>query len=463
MSPPDVGLLPLYVRFYDEVLPDLLGQLEPFLERVRSSLEAGGLRLLAAPVGRTREDFARAVEHFEGAGADAILTLHLAYSPSLESADVLAATPLPVILLDTTPDREFGPGTDPGRLLFNHGVHGLQDLASVLRRKGKPYRVVAGHLDDPELVPRCARFVRAARAARAMHRMRALRIGGVFPGMGDFAVDDAVLREKLGIAVENIIPSALAGDIAGVQPSAVAAEMDADRERYRVCCPPEVHERSVRVGLGLRRFLERGPFGAFSLNFLSFQDSDGPVSTVPFLECCQAMARGIGYAGEGDVLTASLVGALARGFGAATFTEIFCADWAGQSLFLSHMGELNPAQTADVPVLYEKEFPFTPARNPATLAGAPRPGPATFVNLAPGPGGSFHLIAAPVEVLADGTHPDLPRWVRGWIRPPAPLERFLEDYSHLGGTHHAALVPGHHGEALAALATFLKIDFHLLA
>jgi L-arabinose isomerase len=80
------------------------------------------------------------------------------------------------------------------------------------------------------------------------------------------------------------------------------------------------------------------------------------------------------------------------------------------------------------------------------------------VNLAPGPNDSFRLITAPVEVLADGTHPDLNRWVRGWIRPALPLARFLEEFSHLGGTHHSALVFGDHVEALAAFSALLKIE-----
>jgi L-arabinose isomerase len=268
-------------------------------------------------------------------------------------------------------------------------------------------------------------------------------------------VSDDVLRKVFGITVENIEPAGLAG---AVSESDVAGEIAADHQRFRVECSEEVHARSVRVGLGLRQCLERGNFGAFSLNFLAFKDSTGPVNTVPFLECCKAMARGLGYAGEGDVLTAALVGALSQGFGATTFTEIFCADWAGQSLFLSHMGEMNPAVAATQPLLYEKEYPFTPALNPATLACAPRPGRATLVNLSPGPNDTFRLITAPVEVLSDGTHPDLNHWVRGWIRPALPVAQFLEEFSHLGGTHHSALMFGDHVTALAAFAAFLKIE-----
>lgn len=483
MKNPKVGLLPLYLKFYDDVLPDLAAQVAPFVQRVQEHLNRGGLEVIVAPIGRTRPDFASAVERFETEGVDAIITLHLAYSPSLESAEVLANTSLPIVMLDTTPDRDFGGHADPMRLLENHGVHGVQDLACMLRRLGKPYRVVAGHLDDPSVVAQCVEAVRgrwcpafrrpaaqnrlkaghqqaafAEQAAQRLRSMRVLRIGGMFPGMGDFAVSDDVLHKVLGITVENIEPAGLADAINTVSEDAVAAEIAADRKQFRVECDEAVHAHSVRVGLGLRQFLDAGGFGAFSMNFLAFKDSTGPVNTVPFLECCKAMARGLGYAGEGDALTAALVGALSQGFGATTFTEVFCADWAGQSLFLSHMGEINPAVAAAQPLLYEKEYPFSPALNPATLACAPRPGPATLVNLAPGPDDTFRLITAPVEVLADGTHPDLKQWVRGWIRPALPLARFLEEFSHLGGTHHSALVFGDHVEALAAFAAFLKIE-----
>ena len=168
-----------------------------------------------------------------------------------------------VVMFDTTPDRDFGRHVDPLRLLPNHGIHGVQDLASVLRQRGKAYRVVAGHLDDADTLPRCVTALRAARAARCFQTMRVLRVGDRFAGMGDFAVPDGAL----GITVETIQPADLAADAVAVSDGDVAAEMAADRERYRVDCPEETHARSVRLGLGLRRYLERGRFGAFSMNF----------------------------------------------------------------------------------------------------------------------------------------------------------------------------------------------------
>ena len=162
----------------------------------------------------------------------------------------------------------------------------------------------------------------------------------------------------------------------------------------------------------------------------------------------------IASAREGDVLTAALVGALNRAFGRTTFTEIFCPDWAGNALFLSHMGEINPEVVGGPARLCERPFPFTKAQRPAIVTGAPRPGPATLVNLSPGPDDTFRLLIVPVEVLADTANPAMRGIVRGWIRPSGPVPQFLERYSELGGTHHSALVLGHHTEALTAFAEY---------
>jgi len=454
---PKAALLPLYLELYDQCVPDARKAFDPFMANVAAGLAARGIDVQRCPVCRLEAEFRAAVEQLD-ANVDLIITLHLAYSPSLESVDVLADSPLPLLLLDTTPDADFGLDVDPKLIMHNHGIHGVQDLACMLRRRSRRFAIVAGHWEQSNVLDRAAGIARAAYAARRFRTTRALRIGESFRSMGDFSVDEQTFRDALGISVTQVRPDELAPHVEHVTDAMVNDEMAADRERFLCVAGDDVHRRSLRLGLGLRRFIDDGAFTAFSMNFLSFMASDGPVSTVPFLEASKAMARGIGYAGEGDVLTASLVGALLAGFGRATFTEIFCPDWRGKALFLSHMGEFNPAIAAGKPVLREKPFPYTPAQNPAFITCAPQPGPATFVNLAPGPGSSFRLIIAPVDVLADARHPAMQESIRGWIRPRGGVARFLEEFSRLGGTHHSALVLGEQAEAIEAFARFAGLE-----
>jgi L-arabinose isomerase len=457
MSRARIGLLPLYLKLYDDVMPQIRETFDPFLGRVCSGLTGRGIAVTQAPVCRTAPEIGAAVERIAREGADLLVTLHLAYSPSLEALDALLAVRMPVVMLDTTMHAAFGPDTAPDRIMHNHGIHGVQDLASMLRRRGRPYRVVAGHLDDTSVLDRVAGLARAATAASLLRSMRVLRIGESFRGMGDFAVDERVLTERLGIVVDQADSAALEPHVLAVTEDEVEAETARDRAAFVVEAPAEVHRRSARVGLGLRRLLEEREYGAFSVNFLAFDTPGGPVDTVPFLEISKALSRGLGYAGEGDVLTASLVGALNAAFGKGNFVEMFCPDWQGGAVFLSHMGEFNPACAAATPRLIEKDFPWTPARNPAVLVAAPAPGPAILVNLAPGPGDMFGLVVAPVTILGDTTNDAMHDAIRGWMRPAIPLGAFLEQYSELGGTHHCAMVHGGSVEALAAFAEYARI------
>ncbi len=56
------------------------------------------------------------------------------------------------------------------------------------------------------------------------------------------------------------------------------------------------------------------------------------------------------------------------------------------------MGEISPAVTGAAPRVFEKPLPFMGGYSPAVLTCAAKPGPAVFVNLAPGPEDTFSLI-----------------------------------------------------------------------
>jgi L-arabinose isomerase len=457
-----IGLLPLYLKLYDDLMPERRAEFDPFLAEIAAGFRQLGIEVIECRVCRVQSEFEQAVDHLESAAVDLIVTVHLAYSPSLESIEALTGTELPILMLDTTMDRDFGKDVDAARIMYNHGIHGVQDLACMLRRLGKPFQIVAGHLASSEVLARAADIARGAYAAQCLAYSRTLRLGPAFVGMGDFAVDEDVLESELGITVDELSRQDLERAARAISAAAIKTEMADDLRRFAADLTPTVHRRSVRTGLGLRALLESGGYSAFSMNFLAFDSAKGPANVVPFLEASKAMSRGIGYAGEGDVLTASLVGALGSAFGRTTFTEIFCPEWQGNSLFLSHMGEINPEVIAGTPALLEKPYPFSAALNPAMICGAPAAGRGILVNLAPGPDNRFGLIAARVEILGDSDNPSLHGSVRGWIRPDCDLAAFLEKYSRNGGTHHSALVLGDRLEGITAFAEFVGLECVIL-
>jgi L-arabinose isomerase len=439
---PKIGLLPLYIELYDRTLPELRPKVESFLARIAEELRIRGLDVVSQPVCRVRNEFEGALDTFEKAHVDALVSLHLAYSPSLESVDLLATCPCPLIVLDTTPAYSFGPSQDPQELLYNHGIHGVQDLCSMLLRRRKKFFIEAGHWEKSDVLDRVVSCVRASQLASRMRKSRVGLIGRPFEGMGDFAVPQEQLRHMIGMEIIPARPSELAELVQGLKPAAIEEEIRRDHETCIVDgVTSDSHFRTTQTSLAVRTWVDLNRLSAFTFNFMEVDQESG-LPTVPFLEASKAMARGIGYAGEGDVLTAAMVGALASVFPDTTFTEMFCPDWESQRIFLSHMGEMNPRIAAGRLTLKTKPFPFTNVSAPVAPAGRFRGGDAALVNLAPQGDDSFSLIAAPVTMLNFPQADSFEDAVRGWFRPHTSVPDFLEEYSRHGGTHHLALVYG---------------------
>lgn len=458
-----IGLLPFYLELYDRISsPEKRKPLEAFYVSMASALRQRGVDVVETKICRLKPEFATAIKKFETEKVDAIVTLHLAYSPSLESAEILARTALPIIVLDTTPDYDFSPSQSPGQIMFNHGIHGVQDMCNLLIRNGKPFVIEAGHWKKSDVLARVISRARAARIASALRRSRVGQIGKPFAGMGDFSVPADALKQ-LGIQTVAADCRQLSRIARNIPADEIKAEMLANLKQFSTHKNIEkAHERSVRTGLAVRKWIKDKKLTGFTVNFLEVDRASG-LSTVPFLEASLGMARGIGYAGEGDVLTAALVGALASVYPDTTFTEMFCPDWKGNTIFLSHMGEVNADLLSGKPALIEYPFVFGKADNPVKPAGCLRGGKAVFVNLAPLAGNRFRLILAPVTMQTVRGRDRMETTIHGWFRPSLPVADFLAAYSRAGGTHHAALVYGHAMHEIAGFGALIGWETIVLA
>ena len=97
-----IGLLPFYLMLYDETCQFMRPKVESFNDIIKDKLSDMGFEVICAPICRIKPEFDSAVESLENSGAVVIITLHLAYSQSLESIDALINTRLPILVLDTT-------------------------------------------------------------------------------------------------------------------------------------------------------------------------------------------------------------------------------------------------------------------------------------------------------------------------------------------------------------------------
>ncbi len=452
-----IGLLPLYVKLYDEVLPQMRERLEGFYEEIAALFEERNVQVVRAPFCRLKAEFGQTIQEFEVQNVDAVVTLHMAYSPSLESIDALAETPLPIVVLDTTQTLEFTGEQNPDEISYCHGIHGVMDMCSMLTRRGKDYAIAAGHYLESDCVERVCGYVRAAKAARSLQGIRVGLVGGAFEGMGDFTVPYEELAQRFGIQVLPQSREILSACRDTVTDAQVEAELVQHKEQFDFDSGVDLEEyrQSVRACLTLRNCLEKEKLDAFSVNFTQVGEPSG-LDTMPFIECCKAMKRGIGYAGEGDALTAAFVGALLRGWSDTNFVEIFCPDWKNNLLFLSHMGEVNYRVTATKPQVCRAGVNYTPGPYPYMGYTRMKAGQGVYVNISRGQE-DYKLTLASAEMI-EQAQDNFTASMRGWMKPQVTTARFLEALSENGATHHSIFVYGAKLEELVYFGRLLGLE-----
>ncbi len=451
-----IGLLPLFIELYDRISKNVYRpRLEPFCEELAAMFEKEGIEVVKSDFCCIKSEFEKAVSNFENEEADAIVTVHMAYSPSLESIESFLKTDLPIIVMDTTITPEYSEEYHDGYITFNHGIHGVMDMCSMLKRNKKPYAIAAGHYADSDIVKRVCGFIKAAKAANVLSKTKVARVGGSFEGMGDFLIPNDEMKERFGIEVNEISPESLAKLRETVTEEEVKAEIDDNASKYDFAddIVMKEYEEYVKSCLTMRKCLEKGSYNAFTVNFL---DVSG-IGAMPFMEACKGMERGIGYAGEGDALTAAFTGAFMSAYKETCFVEIFCPDWKNDMLLLSHMGEINFGIAKNKPVIHRTKGNSTNGTQPYRGFACMKAGSGVYVNISRD-SDDFQLLVCEAEIV--DREPDLFKTAeRGWLKPKSySTAEFLEKHSKHGATHHSIFIYGATVEEIEYFGKLLNMN-----
>jgi len=459
---PKVGLLALTLELYETLVPELRASREAWLRRsVLPALAPHADVLFDTAVFR-REDIEGAVTRFEASGVDALLVILLTYSPSQLTLPAFQRTRLPIVIWNTQELLAVDKSFTAAAMIDNHGVHGTQDLANVLTRAGVRFHYVTSPANDPQGLAELGDFFSAAAAVRRLRSTRIGMLGYPFPGMGDFAVDTTHLAATLGCSWLNLTVEDYIKRSAAASASEVAKLVAEYRSSYDVAT--EVTDADLdataRAELAIRGAVKDHRLDALTYQFMALGD-DERTSTLPFVAASRLMADGVGFGGEGDLIAAAATAFFNWLKPPASFTEIFTVDFAGESLFMSHMGEANVAMARrdrKVP-LVARPTPITRTRDrQLALVTSFELGPATFAALTLGPGGKWRLIAAPVAIEDFGPLPGfcVPHFK---LKPAGSVREFLTAYAKAGGPHHNAVCFGDARRRLRMAAELIGADF----
>jgi L-arabinose isomerase len=459
---PKVGVLALTLEFYERSGPQTREGREKFVrERLLPALDDVADVRFEGAVFR-REDVERTVAKLEADGAEVLLVILLTYSTSLSTAPMLQTTRLPIVVWNTQELFAVDGSYGSKELTANHGVHGTFDLCNVLVRAGVPFDYVTSHVDDPDAVTQLGRRLRTAAGVQKLRQMRLGLMGYPFPGMGDFGLDTTHLAMTLGCAWEALSVADFNRRAAAVGEADSASLVATYREEYELA--PDVTEEDLRAAaraeVALRSLVDEYRLDAYSYQFLTFGDHP-ETETLPFVAASRLLADGIGFGGEGDLISAAFSALLNYLQPPATFSEIFTIDFAGNAALLSHMGEANVAMArSDRKVRLvgrDRSLVPTTARQ-LNLTVSYEPGPATMAALTLVEGGRWRIIASLVDLL------DFPA-IEGLnvpnakIAPKGDIREFLTAYATAGGPHHLGLCRGDARDLLSVLAKSLSADY----
>ena len=348
---------------------------------------------------------------------------------------------------------------------LNQAAHGDREFGYICSRLRLDRKVVVGHWQDKDALKSIGVWTRAAMAANDARSLKVARFGD---NMRDVAVTEGnkvSAQYRLDYQVQGYGVGDLASEVSKVSDKQIAALVKEYGEDYKasakVLSSPAIKE-AARIEIGIRKFLEKGGFKAFTT---TFEDLHGLVQ-LPGLAVQRLMADGYGFGAEGDWKTAALLRSMkvmAQGLkGGTSFMEDYTYHLDPKNMVAlgAHMLEVCPSIAEGKPILEVHPLGIGGKDDPARLVFKTKPGKAlagSLVEL----GDRFRLIVNTMEVIECPPMPKLPVASVLW-KPMPDLKTAATAWIYAGGAHHTSFTQALTTEHMADFAMMTGTEFILI-
>ncbi len=272
---------------------------------------------------------------------------------------------------------------------LHQSAHGDREYGYINARLNKQNQIVAGHWSKQEVKQQIADWMDVAAAYHESFQIKVARFGDNMRHVAVTEGDKIEAQIQLGWTVDYFGIGDLVNYVNAVEETEVDALFaeyltlyDVDYGSYSA----EEWEQSVKVQaryeIAIKRFLDEGGYNAFTTNF---EDLHG-MKQLPGLAVQRLMAKGYGFAGEGDWKTAALDRLLKvmSHHQSTGFMEDYTYEMtAGQEAVLqSHMLEVDPALAHTKPVIVVSPLGIGNREDPARLVFDGKAGDGVVVSIA---------------------------------------------------------------------------------
>jgi len=456
---PKIGLLGLMHGLYDKSQPDLPAQQETFARGLANRLsDVADVDFPGAA--KDRALIEKYVKSFNEKEYDGIMVVNLLYSPGMRVVQAMQKNTLPLLLANVQPLPKVTREWNWRLLTTNQGIHGIQDTANMIVRAGIRPTIIT---EDWESGAFQSFFEDWALAASALQRLKGMKVAifGRMHDMGDILGDDAAFYRKLGLEVNHESIGAVYRIMEALSAKEIDKQVEEDSRNFAIdpLLPVESHRYAAALQLGFEKFMNEGGYVGFTAFFDIFKE-DGRFKQLPILGASNLLAKGFGYAAEGDtnVLALTTIGHML--VGDPHFTEMYSLDFGRDAALLSHMGEGNwKIARKDRPIrLIDRFLDIGERDNPPTLVYSAQPGRATLISLVAVKGEEYRLVVSKGTILDTEEIPGIPMNY-SFFKPDAGIRRSMDAWLECGGTHHQVLFLGDRARRFRMLCNIARIEY----
>ncbi len=374
----------------------------------------------------------------------------------------------PLLHLHTQYNRDIPwSNIDMDFMNLNQSAHGDREFGHIMSRMRLKRKVVVGHWQDPVVIERINIWTRAAAGRNDWQGARFVRFGDNMRYVAVTDGDKVEAESKFGFSVNTHG----IGDLVKVINEVSDAEVDKLTQEYfdsynvmdslkKGGNQYQSLRDAAQIELGMQYFLEHGNYKGFSD---TFEDLHG-MKQLPGIASQRLMAKGYGFAGEGDWKTAALVRAMkimGTGLkGGNSFMEDYTYhfDPANPLVLGSHMLEICESIAVNKPSCEIHPLGIGGKEDPVRLVFNSAAGPAINASLVD-MGNRFRLLANEVEAI-EPVH-DLPKLpvARVLWKPYPNMNDGCAAWILAGGAHHTGYSQNLTSEHIEDFAEMLGVEY----
>jgi L-arabinose isomerase len=400
-----------------------------------------------------------------------VITWMHTFSPAKMWIAGLKILQKPMLHLHTQFNRDIPWATiDMDFMNLNQSAHGDREFGFIMSRMRLNRKVVAGHWQDAAVLEQINAWARAAAGWFDWQNAKFARFGDNMRNVAVTEGDKVEAEIKFGYSVNTYG----VGDLVKVISETSDASIDKLVKEYAdsYTLTPSLlkggtqHQslrEAAKIEIGLQNFLEAGSFKGFTD---TFEDLHGMVQ-LPGIAAQRLMAKGYGFAGEGDWKTAALVRAMkvmGSGLkGGNSFMEDYTYhfDPNNELVLGSHMLEICESIAKGKPSCEVHPLGIGGKADPVRLVFNSAAGPAINASVID-MGNRFRLLVN--EVVAVDPIQGLPKLpvARVLWKPYPDMKTGCAAWILAGGAHHTCYSQNLGAEHLQDFAEMAGIEFVLI-